>query len=193
MRRSRSSYRARSSARRRTARKAPASDGARRCPSLVRFHAERAQRSRVVGNRPYLDTACARAGDPRGDLDRLVQVARLEHVVAAELLLRLGEWPVGRRHLAVAYAHRRCGSGWLQPIAIDEMPARPDVRGEARIFVVMPFGIGVGHLFHHLLGTNQAEESHRALPTISAVGPSGRTSTAPPTRSVGMRSAMAIA
>src|ERR1700730_3993501 len=40
------------------------------------------------------------------DLDRLVQIGALDHVVASDLLLGLGEWPIADQHLAVADLHR---------------------------------------------------------------------------------------
>src|SRR5687767_5657049 len=42
-------------------------------------------------NRPHLDAADARRGDLLRHLNRVVQVLRLDQVVAAQLLLRLGK------------------------------------------------------------------------------------------------------
>src|SRR5438067_1894068 len=52
-------------------------------------------------DRPHLDRADLRRRNPGGDLDRLVQVARLDHVEAREAFLRLGVGPIGHRDLAV--------------------------------------------------------------------------------------------
>src|SRR4051812_40493930 len=49
-----------------------------------------------------LDGANFRSRNPGGDLDRVVQVARLDHIEAAQLLFGLGEGAVGRRDFPVA-------------------------------------------------------------------------------------------
>ena len=48
-----------------------------------------------------------RRRDPRGQLDRGVEVVGLEDEVAADRLLRLGERAVGDQRLAVLHAHGR--------------------------------------------------------------------------------------
>src|SRR2546421_472086 len=64
-----------------------------------------------------LDRPVLGPGDLRGPLDGLVQVLAGEDVEAAELLLRLGEGPVGRGNLAVTHPHGRRRRGGLEPVA----------------------------------------------------------------------------
>src|SRR5262245_20456968 len=54
-----------------------------------------------------LDRPFARAGNARGDGDRLVEVGRLDEEIASELLARFGERTVGDEPLAVANLHAR--------------------------------------------------------------------------------------
>src|SRR5438094_4153213 len=74
----------------------------------------RAHRLADRADRPHLDRADLRRRNPGGDLDRLVQVARLDHIEAGEALLRLGKRPIGYRDLAVTHAHRGRGGNRLQ-------------------------------------------------------------------------------
>ena len=53
-------------------------------------------------------------GDPRGELDRGVEVGCLEQQVAADRLLELGERAVGGQRPAVLHAHRGRGLGRLE-------------------------------------------------------------------------------
>src|SRR4051794_36990312 len=65
-------------------------------------------------DRPHLDRAALRGGDPRGDLGRLVQILRLDQVVAAQLLLHLRERPVRGQRLAITNADARRRRGRLE-------------------------------------------------------------------------------
>src|SRR6267378_1298258 len=84
-------------------------------------------------DRPHFDRADLRRRNPGSDLDRLVQVARLDHVEAGKALLRLGEGAVGHRDLAVAHAHRGRGGDRLQRLRGDAVAASADfvVKGDA--------------------------------------------------------------
>ena len=73
----------------------------------------------VVHHRPDLDRALLRAGDARRPRDRVVEVAAVEQVVAAELLARLGERAVAGDRLAVADPHRGRRGGGLEPLAAE--------------------------------------------------------------------------
>ena len=53
--------------------------------------AERAQGPHILCDRPHLDATPFRTRNPRCDLDCFVQVSGLDKIVAAELLLGLGE------------------------------------------------------------------------------------------------------
>src|SRR5438552_3913155 len=66
---------------------------------------------RYVNDRPDLDRAATGHGNPHGDGDRLVEIARIDQEVAAQLLLGLRERTVGHYPFALAYpdAGRRGG------------------------------------------------------------------------------------
>src|SRR5207253_7752248 len=66
---------------------------------------------RDVNDRPDLDRAATGHGNPRRDGDRLVEIARIDQEVAAQLLLGLRERAVGHYPFALAYpdAGRRGG------------------------------------------------------------------------------------
>src|SRR5882672_9732460 len=73
-------------------------------------------RARHRPDGPDLDGAVTRVRDARGDADRFVEVLGLDEVVPAELLLGLGEGPVGRDGLAVPHANRGRGSRRLEGV-----------------------------------------------------------------------------
>src|SRR5258706_4220405 len=77
-------------------------------------------------DRPHLDRADAPRRDARGDLDRLVQVLRLDEVEADEDLLGLGERPVGHRDLAAAHPHRGGARHRLQRLRGEAVAALAD-------------------------------------------------------------------
>src|SRR5215467_6844790 len=54
---------------------------------------------------PHFDRARSRRGNPRGDARRFVEVPGFNQKIAAELLVRLGEWAIGNQLLAIAHAH----------------------------------------------------------------------------------------
>src|SRR2546426_1592923 len=66
---------------------------------------------RYVNDRPDLDRAATGHGNPRRDGDRLVEIARIDQEIAAQLLLGLRERTVGHYPFALAYpdAGRRGG------------------------------------------------------------------------------------
>jgi len=55
-------------------------------------------------------------------LEHRVEIGRVDQVIAAEDLLRLGERPVGDLHLTAALAERGCGLDALESVAADEQP-----------------------------------------------------------------------
>src|ERR1700716_1144137 len=55
----------------------------------------------VVLERPHLDRAGARAGRLGGPAQRLIQVLGLDHPETSDVLLTLGKWTVGGKHVAV--------------------------------------------------------------------------------------------
>src|SRR5436309_3785645 len=66
---------------------------------------------RYVNDRPDLDRAATGHGNPRGDGNRLVEIAGIDQEVAAQLLLGLRERTVGHHPFALAHpdAGRRGG------------------------------------------------------------------------------------
>src|SRR5262249_7590083 len=84
-------------------------------------------------DRPHLDRAVLRARDAGGDRKRLVGILRVDQVVAAELLLRLGERAVGDERLTVPHADGRRRPGRLQRIARDHVSALLDRLGESHV------------------------------------------------------------
>src|SRR4029079_6333893 len=80
----------------------------------------------VVDDRPHVDAAEPRRRDLRRPLDRVVQVARFDQVVAAELLLRFGERAVRGRDLPVAHADGGGGADRLQGVAAQVVAALLD-------------------------------------------------------------------
>src|SRR5579864_3322548 len=68
-------------------------------------------------DRPDLDASKTGTRDLGRDGDSLVETAGLDQVVAGELFLGLGEWPIGCERLAIAHTNGRCGVGRLQRVA----------------------------------------------------------------------------
>lgn len=80
--------------------------------------------SRKGADGPHLHAAHRRRRNLRGDLDGLVEVARLDELEPGELLLGLGKGTVGHRHPSVAHAHRGGGGDRLQGLRGDALAAR---------------------------------------------------------------------
>ena len=104
-------------------------------PSLAGAAATRVGRPAASAerpDRPDLDRSRDRPGHPRRDLDRGVEVGAVDEVVAAQLLLGLGERPVGDDHLVAAHApsspsrsiRARRPRGSVPLFAIDSVKAR---------------------------------------------------------------------
>src|SRR5688572_12594704 len=74
-------------------------------------------------NRPDLDRSDPRRGDLGRNLDGVVEVLRIDEVIAAKLLLRFGEGAVGARDLAIADPHGGGRLGRLERLAADVVPA----------------------------------------------------------------------
>src|SRR5688572_7223072 len=70
-----------------------------------------------------LDRSGARRRNARAHGNGLVEIARIDEVESAQLLLGLGERPVRRRNLAVADADGRCRLSWLQRLTRDVLTA----------------------------------------------------------------------
>ena len=91
---------------------------------------------RTTITRPDLDRAVARRRDPGGPLDRLVERVGVDQVVAAELLLRLGERAVGGECLVVLHADGGRRLRRLQRVAGDHRAAVLEVLRERHVRLV---------------------------------------------------------
>src|SRR4029079_19075017 len=122
----------------------------------------------VFLNRAHLDRSQLRRRDPRRDLDRLVEVGCLDQVIAPELLLRLGERPVGRRHAAVPHADGGCVLDRLQVVAAEIVAALSHAFGEGEILAHQALELGLRHLLELLLFVvNEAQILHGSWPSTS--------------------------
>src|SRR5579859_468137 len=74
-------------------------------------------------DRAHLHRAAPGAGDHGRQLDGLIQVLAVQQIIAAQLLLGFGVWPVGGDRLAVAHAHGGGGAGGLERLAAQVSPA----------------------------------------------------------------------
>src|SRR5215469_6256272 len=114
--------------------------------------------SRLLPDRadgPDFHAAYLRGRGLRGDLNGLVEVARLDQIETGELLLRLGERAVRDGQAAVAHPHRRRGGNRLQSLRGDAMPARTQV-------TVVCQALAIVHLTYLLLlAVYQTQVFHR--------------------------------
>jgi len=111
----------------------------------------------LLPERPDLDLAERRDRMRRGHQDRLVEGSALQHVVAADDLLGLGERPVADQHLAVPDGDRPGRARRREPV-----PVQPDA---PRDHVVEPRKASVAavvlvRLGPAVLGTDQHQELH---------------------------------
>src|SRR6185437_6119969 len=86
----------------------------------------------VHPDRPHLDRAIAvaRAGNPRRNAERGVEILGLYQIIAAELLARFGKRAIRGHDLAVLDAHGGRSRGWPQTVASLEVAALDDVLGK---------------------------------------------------------------
>ena len=132
-------------------------------------------------DRAHLDGPQARRGPPRGDLDRLVQVLRLDQEEAAQLLLGLGEGAVGDGDPAAAHPHGAGGAHALERLRGDEaaVPAQLADVGQRLAPEAVP--LAPRHAAQHpLLLVGQTEVLHR-VPPQGTSGRSGPTAPLPAT------------
>src|SRR5690606_33853228 len=120
-------------------------------------------------HRTDLDAAEARRRDPRRELDRFVQVARLDQDEAAELLLGLEERAVaGRDPPAGARSHDGRAARALERLTEDEVPALAQllVVGErlAHEGVVLAGAEGIQRVF---VVIDHARVLHAALVSVA--------------------------
>src|SRR5271167_2378510 len=66
---------------------------------------------------PHLNRPVTGSGDLLRHSNHFVQIAGFNQVVAAELLLGLGEWPITSQPLPVVHAHGGGSSGRLERVA----------------------------------------------------------------------------
>src|SRR3954471_15249430 len=114
-------------------------------------------------DRPDFDRADLRGRDARGDLDRLVQIAHLDHVETRETLLGFRERPVRDRHLAVAHPHRRGARNGLQRLRGDAVAALAH-------FLVEGDAVPVIHRLYRLLfAVHQTQIVHSVFSAMVSV------------------------
>src|SRR5581483_5193171 len=115
-------------------------------------------------DRPYLDAPETGGGDPRGDLDGVVQVPGLDQVEPAQLLLGLGEGAVGGGQLAVSDPDGGGARDRLERLAPEIVTAPADRVGEGEVLahqrVPLVGGHGAPPLF---LVVDQADVLHGSL------------------------------
>src|SRR5215510_11248134 len=129
--------------------------------------------SAELHDRPHLDRAAhPHRRDARRDRDRLVEVLGLDHVIAAQLFLRLGERAVRADRLSILGPHGRRCAGRLERIAGEEGAAPPDAFGELAKFLENRGLLLFGPLFLHLLF---AVEQEHVTHGRSLLSPSSRT------------------
>src|SRR5262245_47451889 len=121
------------------------SPGRARARSRATFQVARPGLARIVrGERADLDAPQARSRNPRGHLDGLLAIARLDEVVAAELLLRLGEGTVDRRRRPAPDAHRGGGGHRLERRGAHVVPALAQALTERQVlgYERVPLALG---------------------------------------------------
>src|SRR6266542_2541814 len=130
---------------------------------------------RHLHDRSDLDRARPRGRNACRDRGRLIQVLRVDDVVAAELLARLREGAVGRQGFAVADPDGRRGRDRLEGVAGEVFPALLDALGEGTVLLVDgALVLLVEGLPVHLTVVNQKHVSHRSLlssPSCRTGGP----------------------
>src|SRR5207253_4352895 len=107
------------------------------CPRLARLTLD-------LHDGPDLHGPEPRRRDARRDADRLVEVLRLDQVVAADALRRLGERSVGHHPLPLPQAHRGRGRDRLERVAGPVVPALRDRVGELPVLRVDPLPLAIG-------------------------------------------------
>src|SRR4051812_31687890 len=92
--------------------------------------------SHHLGHRSDFDRSELRSRNARGKLDGVVEVARFHEVVAAELLLRFGVWPVGCALSAIACRDGARLSAVHEGLAAEQVSARLDALGVGHVLLV---------------------------------------------------------
>src|SRR5580704_4542983 len=70
---------------------------------------------------PYLNRAPLRARNTRCDAESVIEIRRLDQVVACQLFGGLGKRTVGKQRFAIAYADRGRGRSGLQAVTAEEV------------------------------------------------------------------------
>jgi hypothetical protein len=88
----------------------------------------------------HLDGAAhTRGRNPRGDLERRVEIVDVDQVVAAEVFLRLDKRTVGEKRLSVFNADGGRGLDWVQLLTADDGRRLPDreVLADDRVLLIL--------------------------------------------------------
>src|SRR5438034_972141 len=126
--------------------------------SLVSVSSRRASSASDASNR-------AGRRDLRGHLEGVVQIAGVDEVESAQLLLRLGEGTVGGGQLAVPDPHGRGRVNRLERLPRDVVAALADPLGEGVVLAHEGVRLALGHGAQLLLLiVDQAKVLHRSLP-----------------------------
>src|SRR2546423_9137506 len=121
-----------------------------------------------VPDRPYLDRPVVRRGEALGPAHRVVERVGLDQVVAAELLLRLGEGTVGDEALAATEADGARSGRRLERGRVDEGAGLPKVLREVHVGAdyLLP-ELGRDTLAPALVGVQKQHEPHRPSLAVS--------------------------
>src|SRR5262249_32269372 len=129
-----------------------------------------------VHQRPDLDRALAGGRDLRRPLERLVERLCLDQVVAAELLLRLGERPVGDDLLAVADADGDALRRRLELVATNVRTALLELRQKRAVLLVQRGLVLVGQgPVRLLVAVDQQQVLHEMPPSSRSMSRARRT------------------
>src|SRR5689334_7677776 len=118
----------------------------------------------AVADRADLDGARARQRNPGGDGERFVEILHVDEHVAAELLARLRERPIGHQSLAIADPHAGCRGRRKQRMAAEVLSARPQLLRELERVPVDALTLArVELLPARLIATDQQHVFHARL------------------------------
>src|SRR5437867_4091859 len=120
-------------------------------------------RAGTLDDRSNLNRARPGGRNTRRHLNGVVQIPRLDQVVATELFLRLGERAIGGRDFSVARAHRGGGLGGLKLIRPHEFAALLDALSKCSVLShVLVLHVLGEFLPLRLVVVNQAKVLHRS-------------------------------
>src|SRR5579872_933708 len=123
---------------------------------------------RQAGNlhhRPDFDRTLACGRNPACNVDGIVEILGLDHVVAAKLFAGLREWAVGYQSLAIAYLDAGRSRNWLQRRGTHKLATRLERMGKLRGLAVTLLALSVGPGL--LVAIDQQHVLHWLPPLVS--------------------------